>query len=70
MIPCRRVGVLLETAHERPCVVTRDPIGVTDLHATILSALGISPRTFVDVEQRPFYITEDGKGRAVEALFA
>ena len=59
-----------ETADERPCVVTRDPVTVTDLHATILSALGISPRASFDIERRPFYVTEDGKGRPVDALFA
>ncbi len=59
-----------ETADERPCVTIRDPVSVTDLHATILSALGISPRTSFEIERRPFYITEDGKGRPVDALFA
>lgn len=59
-----------ETADERPCVVTRDPVTVTDLHATILSALGIPARASFEVEKRPFYITEDGKGRAIDALFA
>lgn len=66
----RQGAVHGETADERPCVVTRDPIGVTDLHATILSALGISPQTSFEVEKRPFYITEDGKGQPVDSLFA
>ena len=66
----KRGFVYGETADERPCVVTRDPVSVTDLHATILSALGISPRTSFEVEKRPFYVTEDGKGRPIEALFA
>jgi hypothetical protein len=59
-----------ETADERPCVVTRDPVTVTDLHATILSALGISARASFEIEKRPFYITEDGNGRAIDDLFA
>jgi hypothetical protein len=59
-----------ETADERPCVVTKDPVSVTDLHATIYHALGISPRTFFEVELRPFYITEDGTGQPIESLFA
>src|SRR5207237_10523926 len=42
---------------ERPCVATKDPITVRDLHATILTALGISPRTAFVVEKRPFYVT-------------
>jgi hypothetical protein len=59
-----------KTAAERPCVVTKNPITVPDLHATILTAMGISPRTSFVVEKRPFYITEDGKGKAVKELFA
>jgi len=52
-----------ESAQERPCVTTKNPISVRDLHATILTAMGISPRTAFTVEKRPFYVTEDGKGR-------
>jgi hypothetical protein len=57
------------TAPERPLLVTRDPVSIRDLHATILTALGISPRTAFDVERRPFYATEDGRGQAVQQLF-
>lgn len=59
-----------ETAPERPLVVTRNPVPIKDLHATILTAMGISPRTSFDIERRPFYATEDGRGQAVQALFA
>src|SRR5262249_9188966 len=59
-----------ETAPERPLVVTRDPISIRDLHATIFTAMGISPRTAFEVERRPFYATEDGRGQPVQALFA
>jgi uncharacterized protein (DUF1501 family) len=59
-----------ETAEERPLVATKNPISVTDLHATIFTAMGVSPQTAYTIEKRPFYITEDGKGRAVEELFA
>jgi hypothetical protein len=59
-----------ETAAERPCLATKKPVSVRDLHATILTALGISPRTAFTVEKRPFYVTEDGKGVAVKELFA
>jgi hypothetical protein len=59
-----------ETAAERPCLAIKDPISVTDLHATIFAAMGVSPKTAFDVERRPFYATEDGKGRVVEELFA
>ncbi|HEX6964036.1 MAG TPA: DUF1501 domain-containing protein [Lacipirellula sp.] len=59
-----------ETAEERPLVATRNPISVTDLHATIFTAMGISPETAFTIEKRPFYVTEDGKGQVVDALFA
>lgn len=59
-----------KTADERPCKTIADPVSVIDLHATIYSALGIAPDVSVDVERRPFYITEDGKGRPVSDLFA
>ena len=57
------------SAAERPFVAVENPITVTDLHATIFSAMGISPKTVFDVEKRPFYATEDGKGQAVRDLF-
>ncbi|HVV99811.1 MAG TPA: DUF1501 domain-containing protein, partial [Planctomycetaceae bacterium] len=59
-----------ETAAERPLMAIKDPVSVTDLHATILTAMGISPKTAFEVEKRPFYVTEDGKGKAVEAVYA
>jgi Protein of unknown function (DUF1501) len=59
-----------ETAPERPLLVTKDPITIRDLHATILTAMGIAPRTSFDVEKRPFFVTEDGKGQPVQGLFA
>ncbi|MFO0905603.1 MAG: DUF1501 domain-containing protein [Pirellulales bacterium] len=59
-----------KTADERPLVAIENPVTVTDLHATIFTALGISPKTVFDVEGRPFYATEDGKGKAVRDVFA
>lgn len=58
-----------ETAAERPLLVTRDPVSITDLHATLLTAMGISPRTAFEVERRPFYVTDNGKGQAIQVLF-
>jgi hypothetical protein len=58
------------SAPERPCVAIENPITVTDLHATIYTLLGISPETAYEVEKRPFFLTEDGKGKAVTELFA
>jgi hypothetical protein len=58
-----------QTADERPCRTLKDPVGIEDLHATIYRALGISPRLAYEVEQRPFYVTRDGLGQPIEALF-
>lgn len=58
-----------ESAPERPCLAIKDPLSVRDLHATIYTAMGVSPRTAFDVERRPFYATEDGKGRPATDLF-
>jgi arylsulfatase A-like enzyme len=59
-----------ETADERPLIATKNPVSVMDLHATIMTAMGISPKTEFDIEGRPFYVTEDGKGKAVAEIFA
>jgi len=59
-----------ETADERPLVAVKDPVSIMDLHATIMTAMGISPKTEFTIEGRPFYVTEDGKGQAVQRLFA
>ena len=59
-----------ETAAERPCLVTKNPVTIPDLHATIYTAMGISPQASMDVEKRPFYVTEDGKGKPIRELFA
>jgi hypothetical protein len=66
----RRGAVYGKTADERPCMAIENPVTITDLHATVFTAMGISPKTVFDIENRPFYATEDGKGRAVEDLFA
>jgi hypothetical protein len=58
------------TADERPCKAVKDPVNITDLHATIYRALGIAPDHGYEVEKRPFYVTSDGKGQAVRELFA
>jgi hypothetical protein len=57
------------TAEERPFLADR-PVSVEDLHATIFTAMGISPKTSFDIEQRPFYATKDGLGRPVREWFA
>lgn len=59
-----------KTAEERPCRILENPVTIEDLHATLYTAMGIAPDTAYEIEQRPVYATRDGKGRAVEALFA
>ena len=58
------------TADERPCRTLENPVVIEDLHATIFHALGISPRTAYEIEQRPFYVTRDGQGTPIQSLFA
>lgn len=57
------------TADERPCKTLVDPVTITDLHASIYRAMGIRADHHYDIERRPFYVTPDGKGQAVDALF-
>ncbi|MFP6613439.1 MAG: DUF1501 domain-containing protein [Pirellulales bacterium] len=59
-----------KTADERPCTTIENPVSITDLHATIARLMGISGRYNVEVERRPFYITKDGRGRAVSDVIA
>ena len=59
-----------ETAPERPLLTIKNPVSIPDLHATILTAMGISPRAAFDVEKRPFYATLDGTGKPVNAILA
>ena len=58
------------TADERPCMAIENPVSVTDLHATLFTLMGVSPKTVYEIEGRPFYATEDGTGKAVEAIIA
>jgi hypothetical protein len=57
-----------QTAEERPLLTMKDPISISNLHATIYAAMGIAPDTSFEVEKRPFYVTEDGKGQPVSEL--
>ena len=58
-----------KTAPERPCLAVENPVSVSDLHASIFTAMGISPKTAFEIESRPFYATQDAKGVAVKELF-
>jgi hypothetical protein len=51
-------------------LAVENPVSISDLHATIMTAMGISPKTEFSVEGRPFYVTQDGHGQAVADVFA
>jgi len=57
-----------KTANKHPLTIVEQPAQVMDLHATIYSLLGISPETYFLTENRPFFVTRDGKGEAIRAL--
>lgn len=59
-----------KTADERPLLAVENPVSVEDLHATIFTAMGISPKTAYNVEKRPFFATKDGHGKPVTEIFA
>jgi hypothetical protein len=59
-----------KTADERPLLAIENPVSLEDLHATIFTAMGISPKTAYEVEKRPFYATRDGMGKPVMDIFA
>ncbi|MBT3889928.1 MAG: DUF1501 domain-containing protein [Planctomycetaceae bacterium] len=59
-----------KTAEQRPLLAVENPVSVMDLHATIFTAMGISPQTAFEVEKRPFYATRDGHGQPVLDIFA
>ena len=58
-----------QTADERPFRSVQDPVTIPDLHASLYRALGIPADLSYETEGRPFFVTQDGKGQAVEALF-
>ena len=66
----RRGHVHGVTADERPCRTLEGRVVIEDLHATLFHALGIAPTLAYDIEQRPFYVTRDGQGKAIQRLFA
>ena len=58
------------TADRHPMLPIENPVSLTDVHATIYQALGIPADTHYVTEGRPFYVTKDGKGQAIDALLA
>lgn len=59
-----------KTADERPCKTIEKRVEISDLHASIFRAVGISPKVSYEIEKRPFYVTKDALGKPVMDLFA
>jgi hypothetical protein len=59
-----------KTADERPFVTVEKPVTIPDLHASLYRAMGIPADLSYEVENRPFFVTDNGKGKPIDALFA
>lgn len=59
-----------KTADAHPMLPIENPVKLEDVHATIYRALGIPADTHYVTEGRPFYVTNNGKGKPIEALLA
>ncbi|MBM3288993.1 MAG: DUF1501 domain-containing protein [Candidatus Hydrogenedentes bacterium] len=59
-----------KTADERPCSSIENPVSTTDLHATMYHAMGIPPNLGYTIEDRPFHVTKDAKGKPIMDLLA
>ncbi len=59
-----------ETADERPYTTVKDPVTITDLNATFYGMMGVAPDLAYEIDDRPVYVTEDGKGRPIAGILA
>ncbi|MEA2734021.1 MAG: hypothetical protein QOE14_472, partial [Humisphaera sp.] len=59
-----------KTAAEHPMIPIENAASLIDVHATIYKAMGIPADHNYVTEGRPFYVTKDGKGKAIDAMFA
>ena len=66
----KRGFVYGKSADRHPMMPIEDPVSITDLHATIYQAMGISPAAYYVTEERPVFMTELGRGKPVHELFA
>jgi arylsulfatase A-like enzyme len=58
-----------ETADERPLIATKNPVSVMDLHATIMTAMGISPKTEFDHRRPPLLRHRGRQGQTGDGIF-
>lgn len=66
----KRGSVYGRTSDAFPCECVENPVGISDLHATIYRIMGIPADYSFEIEKRPFYVTNNGEGKVVEALLA
>jgi hypothetical protein len=59
-----------KTADHHPMLAIENPVNLSDVHATIYKALGIPADTSYVTEGRPFYVTNNGKGKPIDAMLA
>jgi len=66
----KRGFVFGETADERPFTATKDPVSITDMHATFYTMMGVRPDHSYEVDERPVYATDNGKGKPIAGIMA
>ena len=59
-----------KTTDRHPMLAVENAVTLPDVHATIYKSLGIPANHNYVTEGRPFYVTKDGKGKAIDALLA
>ncbi len=59
-----------KTADRHPMLPVENPVELPDIHATLYKALGIPADHGYVTEGRPFYLTKDGTGKAIDAVLA
>lgn len=59
-----------KTADRHPMEPVENPVPLIDVYATIFQACGFAADTSYVTESRPFYVTNNGKGKPVDALLA
>jgi hypothetical protein len=59
-----------KTNDEHPMLAVENGVNLDDTRATIFKALGIPADHNYVTEGRPFYVTNNGAGQAVDAMLA
>jgi hypothetical protein len=59
-----------KTTEEHPLIAVENPVPLINVLATIYKTLGIPADTNYVTEGRPFYVTNNGKGQAIDAVLS